>query len=137
MLSIFGSLRSLMDDDALKASVFQRLHPRIYLERFLAENVRPDGREANTFREISVNVGECKTQTEPSANLKPQAHAGSVGTANGSALVRLGSTTIVCGVKAEIAEPDLDRPNEGFLGISSLVYIHECLGLKPRVKCLT
>ena len=41
---------------------------------------------------------------------------GSIGTANGSALVRLGDTTIVCGVKAEIAEPDLDRPDEGWIG---------------------
>jgi len=40
---------------------------------------------------------------------------GSISTADGSALVRLGDTTIVCGVKAEIAEPDLDRPKEGFL----------------------
>lgn len=28
----------------------------------------------------------------------------------------MGGTTIVCGVKAEIAEPDLEKPNEGFLG---------------------
>lgn len=84
------------NDDELKASVFQRLHPRIYLERFLAENVRPDARDPAAFRDIGVNVG-------------------SISTAQGSALVRLGSTTIVCGVKAEIAEPDLERPNEGFL----------------------
>jgi len=29
-------------------------------------------------------------------------------------LVRLGDTTVVCGVKAEIAEPELDKPNDGF-----------------------
>jgi exosome complex component RRP43 len=45
-------------DSALKASVFQRLHPRVYLERFLAEKVRPDGRDPTAFREIGVNVGE-------------------------------------------------------------------------------
>lgn len=42
--------------------------------------------------------------------------AGSISTADGSALVRVGDTTIVCGVKAEIAEPELDCPEEGFLG---------------------
>lgn len=31
-------------------------------------------------------------------------------------MVRLGDTTVICGVKAEIAEPELDRPDEGFLG---------------------
>ena len=46
------------EQDALKASVFQRLHPRVYLERFIAEDVRPDGRTFDTFRDISVNVGE-------------------------------------------------------------------------------
>jgi exosome complex component RRP43 len=41
---------------------------------------------------------------------------GSINTADGSALVRMGGTTIVCGVKAEIAEPDLENLDEGFLG---------------------
>ena len=42
--------------------------------------------------------------------------AGSVSTADGSALVRMGSTIVVCGVKAEIAEPALDAPDVGFVG---------------------
>jgi exosome complex component RRP43 len=29
----------------------------------------------------------------------------------------MGATTVVCGVKAEIAEPELDRESEGFLGV--------------------
>ncbi|KAI0650899.1 ribosomal protein S5 domain 2-type protein [Trametes meyenii] len=84
------------EQDALKALTFQRLHPRAYLERFLTENVRPDGRDLDEWRDVSLIVG-------------------SISTADGSALVRLGSTTVVCGVKAEIAEPELDRPLEGFL----------------------
>ncbi len=81
----------------LNAQIFQRLHPKAYLERFLAEQLRLDGREASDWRDLFVNVG-------------------SISTADGSALVRLGETTIVCGVKAEIAEPDLEQPSEGFLG---------------------
>jgi len=52
------------------------------------------------------------------AKLAPQRSAfiGSISTADGSALVRLGNTTVVCGVKAEIAEPELDAGNRGFLG---------------------
>ncbi|KAF8967458.1 ribosomal protein S5 domain 2-like protein [Flammula alnicola] len=84
------------DQDALKAAVFQRLHPRLYLERFVAEDIRPDGRAFDAYRDVSVNVG-------------------SISTADGSALVRMGDTTVVCGVKAEIAEPELDREGEGFL----------------------
>lgn len=41
---------------------------------------------------------------------------GSIATADGSALVRMGDTTMVCGVKAEIAEPTSSTPNEGFVG---------------------
>ncbi|KAI0722545.1 ribosomal protein S5 domain 2-like protein [Earliella scabrosa] len=91
-----GPSSSSAEQDALKALTFQRLHPKTYLERFLAENVRPDGRDLDEWRDISLNVG-------------------SISTADGSALVRLGSTTVVCGVKAEIAEPELDKPKEGFL----------------------
>jgi exosome complex RNA-binding protein Rrp42 (RNase PH superfamily) len=47
---------------------------------------------------------------------------GSISTANGSALVRMGETTIVCGIKAEIAEPNMATPNEGFIG-RRLTYI--------------
>lgn len=79
------------------AETFRRLHPRTYLSRFLAEHIRPDGREPSDSRDLSINVG-------------------SISTADGSALVRLGATTVVCGVKAEIAEPDIDVPNAGFLG---------------------
>ncbi|KAK7696075.1 hypothetical protein QCA50_000717 [Cerrena zonata] len=84
------------EQEALKVSTFRRLHPRVYLERFLAERVRPDGRELDELRDVTVNVG-------------------SISTADGSALVRLGETTIICGVKAEISEPELDHPHEGFL----------------------
>jgi exosome complex component RRP43 len=43
--------------DAIKASIFQRLHPRIYFERFVSENIRPDGRDFDAWRDVSVNVG--------------------------------------------------------------------------------
>ncbi|KAG6887911.1 hypothetical protein C0992_010261 [Termitomyces sp. T32_za158] len=100
-----------VENDALKASVFQRLHPRVYLERFLAENFRPDGRVPDAWRDVNLNVGVCVR-----GDLQPtEERMGSISTADGSALVRLGNTTVVCGVKAEIAEPELDREGEGFL----------------------
>ncbi|KAF9819470.1 hypothetical protein IEO21_02078 [Rhodonia placenta] len=94
--STSAAAASTAEQDALRASTFQRLHPKVYLERFLAEGVRPDGREFGEWRDVSVNVG-------------------SISTADGSALVRMGDTTVVCGVKAEIAEPELDSPGDGFL----------------------
>lgn len=45
------------EQDALRAAVYQRLHPRAYLERYIAEDVRPDGRTSLEFRDVFVNVG--------------------------------------------------------------------------------
>ena len=49
---------SQVEQDALKAAVFQRLHPRVYLERYIDEDIRPDGRAFWEFRDVDVNVGE-------------------------------------------------------------------------------
>lgn len=42
---------------------------------------------------------------------------GAIGTAHGSALVKLGHTTVVAGVKAEVGVPPDDSPGKGFLGM--------------------
>ncbi|TKA57042.1 hypothetical protein B0A53_00998 [Rhodotorula sp. CCFEE 5036] len=84
---------------SLTPALFKRLFPRPYLDRFLDENLRPDGRplsEDHASRDVSVNTG-------------------SVSTAPSSALVRLGKTSVVCGITLEIAPPDLARPNQGFI----------------------
>ncbi|KAK4704086.1 exosome complex component RRP43, partial [Phenoliferia sp. Uapishka_3] len=84
----------------LTPALFKRLHPRPYLEKFLGEGVRPDGRLLSSndggWREASVNVG-------------------SISTAPASALIRLGQTTVVCGITLEIAPPDISTPMHGFL----------------------
>lgn len=56
--AVASSSLSQSEQDALKVAVFQRLHPRAYLERFLAENIRPDKRLCDGFRDVHVNVGE-------------------------------------------------------------------------------
>lgn len=39
----------------------------------------------------------------------------SINTADGSAIVKLGSTTVVCGIKAELADPKAAEPENGFI----------------------
>nr|CAI46226.1 hypothetical protein [Homo sapiens] len=63
------------------AAGFKTVEPLEYYRRFLKENCRPDGRELGEFRTTTVNIG-------------------SISTADGSALVKLGNTTVICGVKA-------------------------------------
>lgn len=40
---------------------------------------------------------------------------GSISTAEGSSIVKLGNTTVVCGIKAELANPNPEQPKKGFL----------------------
>jgi len=90
------TLARKLEFDMMDGSIYQRLHPHTYLRRFLERGVRTDGRKEDDWRSVGINVG-------------------SISTANGSSLVKWGETTIVCGVKAEIAEPDLDRPEDGWI----------------------
>ncbi|KAJ3296101.1 hypothetical protein HDU79_007527 [Rhizoclosmatium sp. JEL0117] len=76
---------------------FKKLHPQEFHRRFLGKGVRPDGRE-----------GLMSWRT-------PSIHRGSIATANGSALVRMGGTTVICGIKAEVAVPDTNHPTTGYL----------------------
>lgn len=99
-----------------EASTYQRLHPRAYLERFLEEGIRTDGRKGTEWREVALNVGK-QTSLPASDVYSIHITQGSISTADGSALVAMGETTVVCGVKAEIAEPALDRDQHGFIGV--------------------
>ncbi|KAF9583302.1 Exosome complex component RRP43 [Lunasporangiospora selenospora] len=81
---------------SFSASTFQKLHPVEFFRKFISQGVRPDGRLLEGFRPTTV-------------------HKNVVSTANGSAMVRIGGTTVICGVKAEVAEPKMDSPNQGYL----------------------
>lgn len=95
-----------------EAAAFQKLYPRKYLSRFLAQGRRPDGRIPYSSTIDGASTGDSSSSQYRSVKINNSA----ISTANGSALVRWGDTTMVCGVKAEIAEPDWDRPNEGWIG---------------------
>ncbi|KAK1800370.1 hypothetical protein P4O66_005600 [Electrophorus voltai] len=70
--------------------------PLEYHRSFLKENCRPDGRELGEFRPTTLNIG-------------------SINTAEGSALVKIGNTTVICGIKAELALPSSDAPDKGYI----------------------
>ncbi|NP_001279869.1 exosome complex component RRP43 [Callorhinchus milii] len=78
------------------ATGFKTVEPLEYYRKFLKENCRPDGRELGEFRTTTLNIG-------------------SITTADGSALVKLGNTTVVCGIKMEFAVPTVDAPNKGYV----------------------
>ncbi|XP_038134735.1 exosome complex component RRP43 [Cyprinodon tularosa] len=78
------------------AAGFKTAEPLEYHRSFLKENCRPDGRELFEFRTTTLNIG-------------------SISTADGSALVKLGNTTIICGIKAELANPTTEAPDKGYI----------------------
>ncbi|CAI8052779.1 Exosome complex component RRP43 [Geodia barretti] len=91
---------------------FKALQPAEYLATFLVSpnplllfsvgsfvqehGLRPDGRKADEARPVTVNTG-------------------SVSTADGSALVRMGGTLVTCGVKAELSNPPVESGDCGYL----------------------
>uniref|UniRef100_A0A8D3B9L0 Exosome complex component RRP43 n=1 Tax=Scophthalmus maximus TaxID=52904 RepID=A0A8D3B9L0_SCOMX len=78
------------------AAGFKTVEPLEYHRSFLKENCRPDGRELSEFRTTTLNIG-------------------SISTANGSALVKFGNTTVMCGIKAELANPTVETPGKGYI----------------------
>lgn len=76
------------------AEDFKTAQPREFYKQFLKENVRPDGRSVEEYRECLLNVN-------------------SISTAEGSSIVRLGDSMVVCGVKAELAHPSPEDTDRG------------------------
>jgi len=66
------------------------------LRRLISEGKRPDNRQLLSMRDLSIKVGVVKT-------------------ADGSAIVNLGNTKVIAGIKFELGKPFEDTPNEGNL----------------------
>jgi len=64
--------------------------------KFVAQSVRPDGRSLEKGRKVTVTPG-------------------SIGTAAGSSLVRIGATSVLCGIIPEVAAPLVASPSLGFI----------------------
>ncbi|XP_032684665.1 exosome complex component RRP43-like [Odontomachus brunneus] len=75
---------------------YKTIHPVKYLQDHFVQNIRPDGRKFLSFRPININVS-------------------SIVQADGSAIFKLGNTTVVCGIKAELATPRTDTPEYGYI----------------------
>ncbi|ELT94047.1 hypothetical protein CAPTEDRAFT_173435 [Capitella teleta] len=78
---------------------FKTSLPFEYYSRFLEQDVRPDGRDLGGIRPTTLNVG-------------------SIDTADGSALVKLGNTCILCGIKAEMVASNPETPEQGIVDSS-------------------
>ncbi|XP_053987764.1 exosome complex component RRP43-like [Hylaeus volcanicus] len=75
---------------------YKTIHPVKYLQDHLAQGVRPDGRQFLSFRPISVNIS-------------------SITHADSSSIFKIGNTTVVCGIKAELATPKTISSECGYI----------------------
>lgn len=66
---------------------FKRIYPEDYYLKFLEHKLRPDGRVLNATRKTVITTG-------------------SISSADGSSFVKLGSTAVICGIKAEVGPPN-------------------------------
>lgn len=88
-----GDLSSEVEVDA-----FRRLFPLRFYERHLSESIRPDGRPLGKARDTTIALG-------------------AVASADGSALAKIGSTTMLAAIKMEVMTPSMESPDEGCLAI--------------------
>lgn len=88
-----GDLSADMEVDA-----FRRLFPVQFYERHFVKSIRPDARPLNCARDTTISLG-------------------AVASANGSALVKIGCTTMLAAIKMEIMTPSVESPDEGNLAI--------------------
>lgn len=127
----------------LQADAFQRIYPAEYFAKFAEQGVRPDGRPLALPRcaDVCSISSRFKLDMVPSpAQCTPMVSAdrplqqrqvltaprlavaccrptsiglGVVSTADASALVKMGSTTVLAGLKCEIMPASSEAPDEG------------------------
>lgn len=88
-----SDLSSEMEVDA-----FRRLFPLRFHERHLLKSIRPDGRTLGKARDTIISLG-------------------AVTSANGSALIKIGCTTMLAAIKLEVMTPTVESPDEGCIAI--------------------
>ena len=99
---------------------FRTLQPEEFYREHLEARERPDGRGLLERRPVTISRGH-------------------LGTADGSAVVKCGQTSVVCGIRAELTSPHAYRPLTGFIvpnfsfSMASLAP-SSSLNLTPRIS---
>ncbi|KAM6557694.1 hypothetical protein CsatB_004713 [Cannabis sativa] len=82
----------------IEVAAFKRLFPLRFFERHLSESIRPDGRALGKARDSTLALG-------------------AVASANGSALAKIGLTTMLAAIKMEVMTPSKESPDKGCIAI--------------------
>jgi exosome complex component RRP43 len=82
----------------MEVEAFRRLFPLPFYDRHLSKSVRPDARTLDSARETTISLGP-------------------VASADGSALVKIGETTMLAAIKLEVMTPSTESPDEGSIAV--------------------
>lgn len=80
----------------MELNLSKATQPYEYYLKFIKQNCRPDNRKLSEIRPVNISYN-C------------------INTVNGSALVKLGSTNVICGINARVCKPKEERPDKGFV----------------------
>lgn len=86
------------------ASTSKKLNPIDFHSKFFSQGIRSDGRAFSTVRRTMIVLGTLASQ-------------------EGSAMCKIGQTSVVCGIRAEVGVPPVEDPNRGKVGVSRTVGI--------------
>ncbi|KAH7646536.1 exosome complex component rrp43-like [Dermatophagoides farinae] len=80
------------------AELFKVLQPLQFMQTILNSGTRHDGRKFDESRHVLVSC-DCVTS------------------ANGSALIKFGTSSVMCGITTSLVKPNTDKPDEGIIEI--------------------
>uniref|UniRef100_A0A7S0WPP7 Ribosomal RNA-processing protein 43 n=1 Tax=Chlamydomonas leiostraca TaxID=1034604 RepID=A0A7S0WPP7_9CHLO len=92
-------MATVLADEGLQADAFKKLYPNAYFQRWVEEGVRPDGRTLGRGRPLTIGVG-------------------AVASCRGSAMVKLGHTTVLAGIQVSLGRPSDELPDQGSLVVN-------------------
>ena len=87
------------NDSTTNDAVFKKLFPKKYFCKCISNKQRMDTRNFDAIRGLDVQVD-------------------TISTADSSATITIGTTTVVVGIKVEITEPSINEPSNGFLEVN-------------------
>jgi exosome complex component RRP43 len=105
------------------AAAFAQLYPRAFLERFLKQGLRPDGRRPGICRPVTVAPGALSRAAAAGSALvrlssPAGSAAGSAATTATATASRGSSTAVLAGVRLEVMCPSDDAPDRGGLAVA-------------------
>lgn len=82
----------------MDASAFHKIEPKIFYGKFLEAGIRPTGHHLTHVRKTAISPN-------------------SIRTADASSMVKVGNTTVVCGLKLEVGAPLSVSPKDGRISV--------------------